>query len=205
MTGTQEAGSNCSGFMKLKRALPLALLLLASFGCSRSIGRNVEVPDIPSAEEPAARSKLDVSVNVAEFKDVRDNIAGVDSDSGVSYTEPQGSVTGAVEEAVAQALGARGVLLGGDAPLTVWGEVRKWRSRVETTTISKIESEASLYVEVVDSSGTRRYSGTYHGSRTSQFPIASATDVRQSLGLAMAQAIDQMLDDEEFLNALWAR
>ena len=76
---------------------------------------------------------------------------------------------------------------------------------VTATTTSSIQSEASIFLEVLNDKGQRIYSSTFSGTRQSRFPLAKPSDIQLSLGLAMQQAIEQMLNDQQFMNALWAQ
>ncbi len=190
----------------------LALVLSISFlslsiGCSRHVGNSIEVPEIPAspATSAEARARLTSSIALSGFKDVREEVLPIEGVDTTTYTQPQGAISQTLEAAVSEAMKEKGMVISGDAPISLWGEVRKWRADVETTTTTNIKSEAALYVELLNSSGQRLYAGTYHGSRASQFPIATADDIKSSLGIAMAQAIGQFLEDEEFLQALLQR
>lgn len=182
----------------------LIISLLGFSGCAPHVGSVIEVPQIPHATAPAeAETRLNTAVAIDEIKDVRQSVMPSDPQSTVgNYTSPEGQVGEAVQTALTDALMEKGVAVSSTAPLRVWGEVRKWRTQVVTKTTSAIDSEAALYIEVLDSSGKRLYSGTYHGSRASSFPVASASDIRASLGMAMSQAIGQVVEDEEFLNSM---
>lgn len=182
-------------------------LFTLSTACSRHVGNSIEVPEIPAspATDSASRARLTSSVALSGFKDVREEVLPIEGVDTTTFTQPQGAISQHLETAVSNAMKEKGMVISGDAPISLWGEVRKWRADVDTTTTTKIKSEAALYVELLNSSGQRLYAGTYHGSRASQFPIATAEDIKSSLGIAMAQAIGQFLEDEEFLQALLQR
>ncbi len=179
-------------------------LLTLSTACSRHVGSSIEVPNIPApaASSAESRARLSANISLSGFKDVREAIIPIEGLDQTSYTQPQGAISQQLEAAMSEAMSKKGLHVTSNAPVSLWGEIRKWRADVETTTTSKIKSEAALYVELLDASGQRLYAGTYHGSRASQFPVVSAEDIKDSLGIAMAQAIGQVLEDEEFLQAL---
>ncbi|MCB0322427.1 MAG: hypothetical protein KDD69_02605 [Bdellovibrionales bacterium] len=183
----------------------LGLMLFAtviSSGCARHIGASIAVPEIPTPAAEA-RPRLGATIAVRDFKDVRGQAQGQELGEAPGVTKPEGDVGTRVAEAMAAVFEKRGITVDETAATVVRGEVRQWQSKVTTTTSGVIESTAAVYVEVVDRSGNSVYSGTYHGSRTSQFPVVSASDVQDSLGIAMAQALDQALQDQELLGALW--
>lgn len=200
-----------SSLKLLQGVLPLAILSI--FGCvllsacSQHVGESISVPEIPIEEaRNNSRARLSTQVSLADFKDVR---GALDNDNDSSeqpgnFTQPQGEVTRAVQKALETALLEKGVQVSGASKVSMWGEVRKWQANIHTTTRSKIISEASLFLELLDRDGKRVYSGTYHGSRASEFISASTEDIKYSLGLAMSQAIDQALADEELISALWS-
>ena len=189
---------------RLSIRLATSAFIIFCTGCASNIGSSVDVPEIPGPEMPQnTRAKLGATVAIAGIKDVRTSVSTDAANSDVRFTEPQGDITVAVEGALQKALREKGILVGGESPVTIWGEVRNWRSKVDTTTVSKIQSEAAIYIEVQSLSGSTLYSGTFRGSRSSQFPVASPSDVKDSLGIAMSEAIAQLLDDEDFLNSLW--
>ena len=80
--------------------------------------------------------------------------------------------------------------------------MRKWRSKVGAKDSSAIDSEATLFVELLDPTGKKIYSGTYNGTRSSQFPVVTRIDVQDSLGLAMANAIEQVISDQQLIEML---
>lgn len=174
------------------------IALLCCVSCAPYIGRAVDVPEIPSAiKEGDVRTRLSSSIAIGEIRDTRDPL-GEDS----AATEPAGDVAAAVRQALEKSFTDNGMILSLDAPVTITGEVRDWHSTVSAKTTSLIQSEASLAIEVRDPSNRKLYSGVYHGSRSSQFPVASAGDVQDSLGLAMSQAIAQMFQDKELQGVL---
>lgn len=105
-----------------------ALVLLfgvALPGCAPYVGRNVDVPEVPSA--PAlkgdARTRLATTMALGEFKDMRDPML-----ENSNYTEPSGNIGAAVRAAIEKSFSDRGVVFTGGAPLLLTGEIRQWRS-----------------------------------------------------------------------------
>lgn len=180
-----------------------ALLILASAfsACAPSLGGTIAVPSIPLAENmDQSRARLFTSVDVVDFKDGRG--AAPSEDSG--FTEPRGDIDVKLQEAIGDALTKRGISVFGGAPVKITGEVRTWRTQVAAEgAVGTISSEAALFIQVLDRNGSVRYSGTYRGSRSSQFPVVAESDVQESLGLAMSQAIAQLMEDQQFLQSLW--
>jgi uncharacterized lipoprotein YajG len=183
--------------------LALSCVFLAS-ACSTHVGQTVDTPAINTPSElGSTRARLSTTVALDQIKDVRSSVLHLDEDDNISYTEPSGDVPETVGRALHKTLQAVGVSVLPSANRTIWGEVRTWRTNVSTKAVTQIKSEAVLYLEVLDSKGKRAYSSTYHGSRMSQFPIATKEDIQESLSIAMSQAISQAVGDEGLLNALW--
>jgi hypothetical protein len=197
--------------MNTQRNFVLVFFALSFFlsgtACSTHIGTNIDVPEIPTQITPEdSRARFNVNIAVGKIKDVRSSVIPArpeDEFKVGQFTYPEGEVEINVKNALVRALEDKGIMVDDTADLRLWGEVRRWRTRVHTTSTSSIRSEASIFVEVLDSKNKRIYSSTYHGTRASEFPVASRNDISDSLGLAMAHAIDQLLEDEEFLTSLW--
>jgi uncharacterized lipoprotein YajG len=195
----------------LLSAVKLPLLLSCIFlssACSIHLGQTVDTPNIATptpSDLGSTRARLSTTVALDDIKDVRDSIVHLDKDENISYTEPSGHVPDAVGRALHKTLQAVGVSVLPSADRRIWGEVRTWRTNVSTKAVTQIKSEAVLYLEVLDNKGKRAYSSTYHGSRMSQFPIATEEDIQESLSIAMSQAITQAVSDEGLLNALWEK
>ena len=82
------------------------------------------------------------------------------------------------------------------------GQVRKWHANVTGGFQGKIESEASVYVEVLDPANKRIYSGVYNGVSSLETPNVDVKDMRESLGAAMASAIEQLNKDQQLVKLL---
>lgn len=194
---------SCCSYFALKLAAALAVLCVT--GCSTYVGKTIEIRELPSFDSES-RSMPDITALVAleEIKDVRGSIPSstVGDDNEGRITSPEGDVGRIVQDSLAKALLSKGIGVSSRAPLRIWGEIRRWRARITTTATSSIKSDAALYLEVIDNSGSRVYSGTYHGTRASEFPVASLNDFRDSLGLAMLEAVAQAVDDQQFLDAV---
>lgn len=182
-----------------------AALIAATFtissltGCAVSPGRTVETPEIPPiAANGESRARLGSYLAVQSVEDRRD--ASPSSDAG--FTEPFGRVGASVEEGLKNAFRENGISILETAPLTLRTEIRKWRTKVDSKANTMLNSEATLFVELVDPSGKKIYSGSYNGTRASQFPVVTRVDVQDSLALAMANAIGQVVSDPELLNVL---
>ncbi|MFN8390178.1 MAG: YajG family lipoprotein [Bdellovibrionota bacterium] len=179
-----------------------AAVLLTS--CAPNLGSTIEAPQLPPtsadpASRPEARARLGSYVTVQEVVDSRN---GISADADENTTEPYGGVNVIVENGLKNAFRDAGVGVTDSAPISIKAQVTKWRAHVNAKGTSAINSEATLFVEVYDPSGKRIYSGTYNGSRSSQFPVVTRVDVKDSLGLAMNNAISQVIADPQLLELL---
>lgn len=189
--------------MKIRTAfLASVLLSLGVASCAPTLGKTIEAPQIPVvASKPEARARLGSYIAVTAVQDARTGQPATDS-AVADYTEPYGGVTNIVETGLKNAFRDAGIAVVDTAPVSIKAEVRKWRAQVDTKSTSAISSEATLFVEVDDPTGKRIYSGTYNGTRSSQFPVVTRIDVQDSLGLAMANAIEQVISDPQLVELL---
>ena len=183
-----------------------ALTLLSS--CAPNLGTTIEAPDLTTpvakdaiAAQPEVRARLGSYVTIQTVTDSRSGLA---SNIDESYTEPYGGVSTNVEAALKKAFQEAGIAVTDSAPVIIKAEVKKWRAHVNTKSTSMIDSEAALTVEVIDPTGKRIYLGNYNGSRSSQFPVVTRVDVKDSLAIAMQNAITQVISDPQLLELLSA-
>ena len=178
-------------------------VILFCAACAPKLGATIDAPQIPApATKPDVRARLGSYVAIQGVEDTRVGIEATDADQAPGYTEPYGGVNAIVENGMKKAFQESGIAVVDTAPVTLKAEVRKWRSQLDAKSTSKLNSEATLYVELQDPTGKKLYSGTYNGSRSSQFPVVTRVDVQDSLGLAMANAIEQVISDPQFLELL---
>ncbi len=182
------------------RFLVGALLVAGLAACSPNLGTTIEAPQVPIAPVKSdARARLGSYVSIQSVEDAR---PGPSTDTSEKYTEPYGGVNTIVEAGLKNAFRESGIAVIDTAPVTIKAEVRRWRAQVSSKSSSAIDSEATLYVELLDPTGKKIYSGTFNGTRASQFPVVTRVDVQDSLGLAMANAIEQVITDPQLLELL---
>ncbi len=172
-------------------------LILGGAGCAPSLGPTIEAGDIPPpATQPATRARFG---SVVGIQDIRDNRPAPATDGSEKFTEPHGGVPQLVEAALKTTLSDAGVSVVSSAPVEMKVEVLKWRSQVDPKANVMLRSEASLLIELYDPAGKKVFSGTYNGVRSSQFPVVTRVDVKDSLGLAMSNALEQLVADPQFI------
>lgn len=192
---------NNKGHMKKIKTL-ITIAALAFISCAPQVGVIIDAPAIPTLAKPDTRARLGSYVNLDKVQDTR--MVGKIGTVEANVTEPYGNdITENIKTSIRQALSDVGVSSNDTAPVAMNVEIRSWKSQVGTKSGSgKIVSDASLYIELYDPTGKRLFSGSYNGQRTSDFPIISKVDIQDSLGLAMANAIEQMVTDPELINIL---
>ncbi len=186
----------------MKKIIVALLFTFNLISCAPQVGEIIAAPEIPTLAKPETRARLGSYVNVNKVEDIRQ--IGRDSAYENNITEPfGGNIAENVKTSIRQALSDVGVSTIDTAAINMNVEIRSWKSQVGTKSGSgTVTSDASIYVELFDPTGKRLFSGTYNGQRKSDFPIISKVDVQDSLGLAMAGAIEQMVTDKELLELL---
>lgn len=184
----------------LVRACAAALCAALAAGCAPSLGTTIEAGDIPvPAVQSTARARFG---SVVGIQDIRDNRPAPVVDGTEKFTEPHGGIPQLVESALKTTLGDAGVSVVSSAPVAMKVEVLKWRSQVDPKASVMLRSEASLLIELFDPAGKKVFSGTYNGVRSSQFPVVTRVDVKDSLGLAMSNALEQLVADPQFIEII---
>ena len=192
--------------MSQNARLPLLKTLLSSvtlclISCVAAVGPLIDVPYIPIAENSS--DVLPILVRLGQIRDVRNvpqENSGFQNNSG--KVTPEGNVGENVEKALAKAIEVRGGSLDSSADIILTGELRSWSCQTKGSTSGTLNSESSLYLEVRKRSGQKVFSGVFQGVRSSQFPFVSAADIKDSLGFALAQSIDQALNDQSLRRGL---
>lgn len=187
--------------MKISKLVLLFVLCLLHVigGCVANVGQTIETPEIPAAAtRTEARARLGSYVSIQGVQDLRTYSS--QTPSSENFTEPQGGTTTAVETGLKNALRDAGISVLESAPITLRAEIKKWRAQVTSKASSNLASEATIYVELLDPSGRKLYTGSYNGTRSSQFPVITRIDIKDSLGLAMSNALSQLVADEQLLN-----
>ena len=175
-------------------------LLLSASACAPHLGPTIETPDVPVSQiKSDVRARMGTYVALQSVEDARPAPSrDIDSD----YTQPVGAVKEIVEAAIKTAFRDHGISVLDTSPVQMTVSIRDWRSQVKVNSSTAIDSKAVVYIELSDPTGKRIYSGTYEGSRSSQFPVVNRVDVQDSLGIAMANCISHVLDDPKILEII---
>lgn len=190
---------------KFLSALALSLVVSA---CSPSLGLRMEAPDVvnedadknPVVANAAAGSKA----RIGPFLDGRssDTIATIDG----RQVRSEGSVGTAVQTGFERQLrdaGVRVVLL--QAP-TIEGEVVDWKARVTPDfPASKVVANAKVKVTIKGPKSEVLYRATYSGEANKTHPALGESDIKATLGTAMATALEAAVKDDGFMQQLVVR
>jgi len=185
--------------VEMRRVLMVILLGIALSACAPRFEGALEPPIIRQVK-PGLETRTGAAVSVARFGDA------TEGKPIVKYRDkevmPAAPLIPVVEGAVADAFKAMGFAPDETAPLLVTGEIRTWKSKVSGSMPAKAESEASVYIEVLDPANKRIYSGVYTGTASYSHPSLGTDDVRESLSTAMVAAIEQITADKQRLDLL---
>ncbi len=176
-----------------------ALLFMSA--CAKTTGGEVAAPKIPIVQHKMAYpTPVLLNAEISSFQDSRPN---QNSSSGKSVTMPVGEVGTLVSKAAEQAFKKRGMELRGAGGMsTIRGRIIEWSATVDGGALPVLGSVAALEVEVVGPEGRPVYTSSYEGTRSSQFPVISESDIQESLGIAMAEALEKMADDRMLTSAI---
>ena len=180
------------------------LVCLATFGCGPSAPASLALPDLQVKEVGKKVEGIGGApsyIFVDDFIDARTetDIAKVDG-KGVSLKEDQTGVS--VRSGLRQALERKGFVFSDTAPIVLSGEIRQWKADVTGGFKSKIRSEASLKLEVLDPGNKRIYAAVYKGYSYFEGTSLGAEDIRKALGVSMEEAILQILKDPQLIKLL---
>ena len=182
----------------IMKGILLSLSIILAISCSPVVQPTIDSPEIPLARIEAGNKIIsNQTVAIGTIANARPKISLEDEKKG-TITHPDNYANRSVESALIQALQARGVAHTVASQKTIQGEIRNWRSVVHATQSGSIESEATIYVSVINARGQREFEGVFQGSRSSSFPIVSKNDIKDSLAMAMKQALEQLLNDPAF-------
>ena len=178
--------------------ISLSLLLLSA--CVATVGPSISVPTIPPINNLQNPPLYGSRVAVGSIKDTRSPDY---NSAGQGLVTPEGDVSRVIENSFQDYLKSYGAETDLGAPIIIKGEIREWQSAYQGSTSGSLDSEAAIYIEVLKQAGNSRiYSGVFKGNRSSHFPIVTPADIKDSLGFAMGQAIEQAIKDPNFQRAL---
>ena len=152
----------------------------------------------PTSDTQSRARLVSPSIQINRFQDVRD--ASIALDDEKEFHQIKGDVEGLVAKTFQRAFRKKGYLLLSDSSRKIRGEIRKWHTVASRATGSIQECEAELFVEVVDAKGSVLFGKVYRGVQ--RVKNQDDLEVKISLGMAMEQAVNQTLVDQELASAL---
>ena len=183
--------------------LALATLVISAFlACSPSVKKDIDLAGLdiiplPTGAKVSANSS---SVFVDLFSDGRDNEAVlIKGDKKANLKNDPGDM---VRDAITGALKNKGFVITDTAPLIISGEVKKLVANVEPGFPVKLRSDAKIILEVFDPANEPLYKASYNGFSSVSHPSINSTDVKEALGLALKEAVTQVVKDKELIGVL---
>ncbi|MCC6955073.1 MAG: hypothetical protein IT290_13225 [Deltaproteobacteria bacterium] len=169
--------------------------------CSPRVGDSIVLDTVPRTEqETYSRLGAGKSLAVGMFNDARTPV--VTGEGTSAYTEASGDVARLAEQSLTHALKSQGYQVSPTSPYRLAGQITKWRTKVTTKATAQIQSEAAIQVQVLDNRNNVVYNGSYVGTRSSEGPVVSKNDIRNSLSVALATATAQVAEDQKLIQAL---
>ncbi len=189
--------------MKFRFGLIAFLLILSS--CGPTLKSTMDIPMVlPNAKKDSmlADPSRGIFVYVGEFIDQRAEKAIVILED--KKVTPRGDVGKSVAEGLERALAMYGFEMTDTAPLILSGEVRNWSASMSGGFTKNLESDAAVFVEILDPANKRVYSGVYKGFASIEAPSISEADIRSVLQTSMSEAVRQVTADKQLLKILTA-
>ena len=193
--------------MKTKTCISALSLIVLISGCAPSLGLRLEAPDV--VKEEGDKSRV-VSVaqgskaKMGAFLDGRSSDTFVVIDGREVRTD--GEIGAAVQTGFERQLRAAGVRIALLKAPTIEGEVVDWRARVMPEfPASKVVANAKVKVTVRAPDSKVLYRATYSGEANKTHPLLGEKDVQETLGNAMATALEAATKDDGFMQQLIVR
>lgn len=185
------------------RLLPFIVLLFCCAGCAAGFDNTVPVADLINIVDPTlGRVPFgDRWVRVDAFSDAREKEALI-SINGRAVM-PDDTVALHVTHAFEDYLRLNDYRLAQMRGPLLRGEVLEWFADVQTGfPTSKESAKAAIRILVIDDRGSTIYSAVYNGASSLQHPFLTESKVKRVLGEAMQTAIEGVLKDAGFLQAV---
>ena len=193
--------------MKTSTILPILSLSLLLSACAPSLGLRLEAPDVVKQEGDKVRvvtAAPGSKVKIGAFLDGRssDTFAVIDG----REVRTDGSIGTAVQTGLERQLRAAGVRVALLKAPTIEGEVVDWRAKVSPDfPASTVVANAKVKVTVRAPDSKVLYRATYSGEANKTHPLLGEKDVQETLGNAMATALEAATKDDGFMQQLIVR
>jgi uncharacterized lipoprotein YajG len=189
-------------------AAPLLILISVVFlvsACTPTFHSTIKIPRVPVKIKQTSitrRPQYGMTIFIDQMVDARKKEALAEYDG--RDINPDGDVTGAVLDALRSGLEQKGFKYTDTAPVIISGEIRTWFTRIENGFTRKATADAALYLEVIDPTNKRVYSGIYRGYSSIEKPGLGEEEVSKALGSSMAEAVNQALSDQQLIRLISA-
>jgi hypothetical protein len=178
----------------------IIISMSAILGCVATVGPSLSITKVPVKTQDIINLITQGNTGIGSITDSRT----LDYNSTAQgLVTPEGDISRIVETTLVDYLKAAGTNINFNAPRIVQADVREWQSAYQGSTTGSLDSKASIYIEVLNQQNKMKiFSGVFHGNRASHFPIVTPEDIKDSLGFAMSQAIEQVIKDSSFQKAI---
>lgn len=171
---------------------------LALSSCSPSLGSRIKIPDVEISQSKLSEfSARSPRIKIGDFLDARSQpaLAVIDGRDVM----PEGDMSDAVKLAFERAFtdaGARVTTL--HAPV-IEGEISTWIVRIKPGfPVTDLTAKASIRIVLRNDRDEPIYKATYTGESNKQHPVPGEESIRDTLGNAMAVAVAEVLNDQDF-------
>ncbi len=187
--------------MKIKYLfIPIVLFFGA---CGPNFSNPVLAPE-PSLESVELKVKKQVEGRfyLKSFEDIRKDQNFIKY-NGQNF-KCDSDLTLVVREALSRILVRSGFQASKKSAIFIKGKLVDWNAEVQDGFPGTLISQVKVYLELMDPTGRRIYSGTYSGQAELQAPGLDNNDLRQALSLGMEKALEQVALDKGFVSVLKA-
>lgn len=185
----------------MKKIAFLAPLVIFLFACGPQFNNPVLAPDASLATvELKGKAGSEGRFYLKNFEDIRKDLSLVTLD-GESY-KTDSDLTLVVREALSRILVKSGYSSSKESAIFIKGKLIDWKAEVKDGYPSTLVSSAKVYLELMDPTDRRVYSGTYAGEAELQAPGMDNNDLRKALSMGMEKALEQVVKDKGFVSIL---
>ncbi|MDR2337776.1 MAG: YajG family lipoprotein [Deltaproteobacteria bacterium] len=187
----------------MKKILSIVFCVLLVFivlACGPTLGSQIQITTVPEPSVEPPEFTRQPSVTIGFFKDVRPGNYVVKHYE--TLVQPSNSVSFEVEDVLRRTLVNAGFLVNSAAPVIIKGEIRQWVVDIKSNFPIKLDSKATLWIEIIGPDNKRIYSGIYLGTGHFEKVAVENKDLQNTLNIAMTAAISGIVKDKKLLSIL---
>lgn len=187
--------------MTMKTILSILILSLNLLGCAPTAPSNLFLPRLSVDAEPSSLTVYQTldGLNVDKFIDSRPQKAICDYDG--SLIDAGFDIGLRIQDVYVDYFRKQGLKQNKGRPGTIKGDVLEWFAVYKHSfPLSEVDSTALIQIEYFDPQGNLAYTGKYSGGANERKPLLNQDDVKNSLMLAMRDAIAESIKDFEILS-----